>query len=175
MDVEALLAAAKAGPSCGGEEELLKAARGGDAVAIADVLRRNPNVNLECRGDFDGMSPIHWAAEKDCLEGVQALLEAGAKVDARDANKWTPLMCAVQKNHHRTAALLLASRLRPRIDNVFQAASRKVRAAEEEVLQPIGDALPFGHQSVGHPVRRGLGIGIVVVTVVVMGAGAGMA
>ena len=57
----------------------------------------------------------------------------------------------------------------------FQAASREVRAAEEEVLQPIGDALPLGHQSVGHPVRRGLGIGIVVVTVVVMGAGAGMA
>ena len=62
----------------------------------------------------------------------------------------------------RTAALLLASRLRPRIDNVFQAASRKVRAAEEEVLQPIGDALPLGHQSVGHPVRGGLGIVMVV-------------
>ena len=45
--------------------------------------------------------------------------------------------------------------------------SRKVRAAQEEMLQPIGDVLPLRHQRVRHPVWRDLVVVILAVVAAV--------
>ncbi|MGA1535590.1 MAG: ankyrin repeat domain-containing protein, partial [Planctomycetota bacterium] len=40
------------------------------------------------------MTPLHAAAHDDDLTRVRSLVEAGAAIDARDNDGWTPLMLA---------------------------------------------------------------------------------
>ena len=106
MDVAALFAPAKAESSSGGEEALLKAARTGDLEALRRASA-SVGIKMDCCGSWDGMTALHWAAEKNNCPCASALLDAGSSVDARDSNKWTPLMAAVTKDNRDVAALLL--------------------------------------------------------------------
>ena len=134
--VDAIFAAAKSGASGqGSEEALLKAARTGDAEHVKVILRSPAGLNLNCRGSWDGMTALHWAVEKGHMEVVQALVAAGADVDAKDSSHWTPLMVAVTKNWHTGARALislgadLAPKLRGRtVDWAAHALDAEMRA-----------------------------------------------
>eukprot|EP00966_Prymnesium_polylepis_P200976 4657342-Prymnesium_polylepis.1 len=105
--VEALFAAARSGG--GGstaDEDVIKAAKTGDAAAIAAAVRTGGDkVNLDSNAGFDGNTPLHWAVEKGHVECVRVLCENGAKVDSRERwQNWTPLMVAASKGRVGEAA-----------------------------------------------------------------------
>jgi cytohesin len=53
-------------------------------------------------------TPIHDAAYDGDLAGVQAQLDAGADVNAKDGDRWTPLHFAVDFDHKEIVELLIA-------------------------------------------------------------------
>jgi ankyrin repeat protein len=54
-----------------------------------------------------GMSPLHYAARDGRLDIAQALVAAGADVNAREANDITPLLTAISNNHVDVAQFLI--------------------------------------------------------------------
>jgi uncharacterized protein len=54
-----------------------------------------------------GMTPLHYAARQNHLEVAKLLLQAGASVNAREANEMTPLLMAISNNSIATADYLL--------------------------------------------------------------------
>lgn len=81
-----------------------------NAVAFGrkDVLKVLLDYGFEINATFADVSPLHLAIaeEKDaCL--IEMLLKRGADVDMADANGWTALILAVQKNTVEIQKLLL--------------------------------------------------------------------
>jgi ankyrin repeat protein len=58
----------------------------------------------------DGHSALHWAALKGNLRAMLSLLRAGARVDAQDNWRFTPLIRAAQNGHLLAVLLLLQVR-----------------------------------------------------------------
>jgi uncharacterized protein len=54
-----------------------------------------------------GMSPLLYAARDGRLETMRILLEAGANINATDANEITPLIAAITNNHPEVARFLI--------------------------------------------------------------------
>jgi ankyrin repeat protein len=54
-----------------------------------------------------GMTPLMYAARDGRMDTVRMLLEAGAEINARDANDITPLITAITNNHPDVARLLI--------------------------------------------------------------------
>jgi ankyrin repeat protein len=54
-----------------------------------------------------GMTPLLYAARDGRLETARTLLDAGADIEARDANDITPLLIAITNNHPDVARLLI--------------------------------------------------------------------
>ncbi|GFR66532.1 ankyrin repeat and death domain-containing protein 1A [Elysia marginata] len=63
------------------EEKFHEAARVNDASAIRALLREKVGVN--CRNSLD-RTALHWAAANGNLEAVEALVEGGADLEAKD-------------------------------------------------------------------------------------------
>ena len=53
--------------------------------------------------------PIHVAARVGDIAGVQAQLDTGADVNAKDEDGWTPLHFAAQYSHKEIVELLIAN------------------------------------------------------------------
>ncbi len=56
-----------------------------------------------------GLTPLHYAARHNHADVAKLLLQAGAAIDAREANDITPLLMAISNNGVATALLLLGS------------------------------------------------------------------
>ena len=83
------------------------AARLGDAAAVKALLRNGADVNA---AQGDGMTALHWAAQKGDTELVAMLLSAGASVRATTRlGGYTPMHLASQAGHPRVVAALLAA------------------------------------------------------------------
>src|SRR5690606_25858891 len=65
----------------------------------ADRGRREPQPG--------GMTPLHYAARHDHTDVAALLLDAGANIEAREANEITPLLMAISNDQLPTAYLLL--------------------------------------------------------------------
>ena len=70
---------------------LFWAARGGHREALHALIRHHAGLDI---ADSDGMTPLHEAIRSCRMDPAQALLAAGANVDARNKNGSTPLMFA---------------------------------------------------------------------------------
>jgi hypothetical protein len=88
-----------------GFSQLHRAAMGGNVARVRELIAQGANVNVQ-QIKFFG-TPLQYAAAQGHGETVQALLDAGAAVDARDSHSRTPLMWAAQAGHSDVVSRLL--------------------------------------------------------------------
>ncbi|CAL1139465.1 unnamed protein product [Cladocopium goreaui] len=128
--------------SCG---DILQAAEEGNVGAVGRLLQVDRQ-SLE-QVNTDGMGPLHLAAAKGHLEVVEALLAAGASVEAKDGNGSGPLHFAAFKGHLEVVEALLAAgaSVEAKNDNGCGPQSRDGRDREMEFATLAGDEPRF-HQ-----------------------------
>ena len=105
--VAAILPAALAAQdtSPGADERLLAAARDGQVEVVRSLLREGADVNA-ARGD--GLTALHLAAESGHRAVADALVAAGAALDAGTRiGRYTPLQVAAEGGHGAVALRLL--------------------------------------------------------------------
>ena len=87
-------------------DDLIAAAKKGDAAAVKSLLAKGADVNAKTRYN---QTPLMFAAERGHLEIVKILIEAGADVNATDTfyKFFTPLYGAASKGHAEVVKLLL--------------------------------------------------------------------
>ncbi|MDX2034360.1 MAG: ankyrin repeat domain-containing protein [Blastocatellia bacterium] len=86
-------------------EELLAAARKGNAEAIKSLLAKGADINAKSPY---GATPLFFACDRGNAEVVKLLLDAGAEVNVRDTfYKSTPLTWAIQRDHGDVVKLLI--------------------------------------------------------------------
>ncbi|AMV06994.1 quinoprotein dehydrogenase-associated putative ABC transporter substrate-binding protein [Xanthomonas citri] len=88
-------------------QELAHALDAGDAVRAAWLLRHGADAN---HPNLLGEPPLHQAIRNQAPDLVGLLLDAGARLDARDASGWTALMKAAWANDADSLSRLLAKR-----------------------------------------------------------------
>ncbi|XP_019642608.1 PREDICTED: uncharacterized protein LOC109483910 [Branchiostoma belcheri] len=90
------------------EQELREAARRGDEDKVKQLLAEGVNVNAANNGAW---TALHKASENGHTGTVQALLTAGAAIDARSNSlwKWTALHSASEHGHTGTVQALLTA------------------------------------------------------------------
>ena len=87
-------------------EQLLAAARKGDAVAVKSLLEKGASVNAKTKY---GATPLSYACDRGSVEVVKVLLERGADVNVKDSfYNATPIVWAAQRNHAEVVKLLIA-------------------------------------------------------------------
>ena len=86
--------------------ELHEYAALGDDENVQELLFKGVNVN-EKDFEWEGKTALHWSATNGHYYTSQLLINAGASVNSRMNNGWTPLHCAVEGCHIRIVELLL--------------------------------------------------------------------
>ncbi len=94
------------------EEELLLAAKRGDAVAVWAALAAGSHPDI---ADQYGNTALIFAARDGHLEVAETLIAYGATVDWQDDEEVTPLILAASHNHPDIANLLLSNGAIPAI------------------------------------------------------------
>jgi len=85
--------------------QLIEAARNGDAAAVQTLLAGGADANA---AQGDGLTALHMAAQEGYLEIAEALLGAGADVEAKTRiGDYTPLHLAAQEANAPVARVLL--------------------------------------------------------------------
>lgn len=108
-DLDALRAALAAGAPVdlmeAGWTALRRAVQAGQSEAALLLLEAGASPRQQTPG---GYTPLYWAAQRGLLPVVQALLAAGAQVDAQELEDGkTPLTVALLKAHDQVVAALL--------------------------------------------------------------------
>lgn len=102
-------------------------------AALELLIAHGANVN-QITG-VGGMTPLHMAARRGTLAIAEALLNAGAKIDARDSNGETPLRRAVNCRKENLVRLLLAHGANPLSQDRFGRSI--VEAARDERMREL--------------------------------------
>jgi ankyrin repeat protein len=85
-------------------DELIAAAKRGDAEAVKTMIARGADANA--RTNY-GATALHFAADRGHLEVVKILVGAGADVMARDTfYKFTPMQMAMMRQHKEVISYL---------------------------------------------------------------------
>ncbi len=148
----------------GGYTPLHLAARSGDAEIAAILLDAGADPNAFTS---TGVSALHFAADADAAGVVEALVESGAKVDARDGfSERTPLMFAAVRGADAAVRALLDAGADPSLQTAikdYEAVSQSLRAdqrrrarlkaAAEEPEEEERNAAPRGAQAQTPPVQ----------------------
>ncbi len=121
-------------------DELLRAAKKGDAAAVKSLLARGAGVNAKTRYN---QTPLMFAAERGNLEIVKILIEAGADLNAVDTfyNFFTALYGAASKGHAEVVKLLLEKGARDKNQALFTGA-QSGQAAVVKVALDLGGFTP---------------------------------
>ena len=101
----------------GGHNPLYRVANGGGheeegRAALKLLVGHGANVNQST--GIGGMTPLHMSARRGTTGIAEALLDAGAEIEARDKNGETPLRRAVNCGQERMVCLLLSRGANPR-------------------------------------------------------------
>ncbi len=89
------------------ESPVADAAMRGDVDVVRQLLREGADVN---GAQGDGMSALHWAAERGSAELTEMLLYAGATVDAvTRIGKYTPLHIASRNGQAQVVSAVLSA------------------------------------------------------------------
>lgn len=85
---------------------LLDMARDGRTGSMATLLAEHPDLDLEVHNE-SGWTPLMFAAASGHTDSMRLLLDAGAKVSARDRVGMTPLLYAALEGHQPAVQQLL--------------------------------------------------------------------
>jgi uncharacterized protein len=88
------------------QSELTLAVMNGEEELVADLLRREADVN---HIEPDNSTALHWAVYHENLEIVEDLVKAGANIDYANREGINPLMLAVQTGNAEITEFLLDS------------------------------------------------------------------
>lgn len=132
-------------PKADATTALLDAAIRGDAVAIKVALAKGADANRRYEGadkDLAGMTPLMLAARDGTFDAVNALVDAGADVDARTATGVTALMLAAGSSGQNTLEALLdaGADLNARTDTGETALLLAVRRGDASRVQHLLEA-----------------------------------
>jgi ankyrin repeat protein len=75
-----------------------------DGVDITEGLKYKKDL-----GDYQGRTPLSWAAQEGRLRIAELLIQGGVDVDEMDGKRYTPLRRALE-NHHEAVACLLVEK-----------------------------------------------------------------
>lgn len=84
---------------------LLELARENHGERIKQLLIKNPLLKDE--KDEDGLTALHWAADRDATEALSAAISGGCELDAADNSGQTALHYAASCGHKNATKLLL--------------------------------------------------------------------
>ncbi len=113
--------------------DLINATRAGDTQAVDDLIAKGVDLNA---ATGDGMTALHWAAQKDLREIVESLLAAGAAVDPTTRiGNYTPLHIASDHANGDAVELLLKAGA-----NVNATTSNSLVTALHLAAQTVGGA-----------------------------------
>lgn len=103
-----LLGAARDNPT---EAPVADAVMRGDTAKVRQLIRQGLDVNAS---QADGMSALHWAAQRGDAASAQMLVYAGGRVDALTRNgNYTPLHLAAREGRGSVVQVLLANDANP--------------------------------------------------------------
>lgn len=88
------------------EQELLLAAKRGDAVAVWAALATGTSPDY---ADDNGNTALTYAARDGHIKIAETLIAYGATVDWQDDEEMTPLILAASRNHPAIVTLLLGN------------------------------------------------------------------
>lgn len=89
------------------ESPVADAARSGDIETVRTLLRDGADVNA---AQGDGMSALHWAAERGDAVMIEVLVRAGAEVkSATRIGEYTPIHLAARNGHPMAVQALIAA------------------------------------------------------------------
>jgi len=93
------------------ERPVADAAARGDLSTVQELLRNGADVNT---AQGDGMTALHWAAERGEVELSEVLIYSGANVNAGTRiGRYTPLHLASRGGHAEVVAALLRAKANP--------------------------------------------------------------
>ena len=108
-----LLAGARPGTPGGPDAPVADAARRGDLAQVRTLLQEGADVNAP---SGDGMTALHWAAQRGDAEMGATLLVAGARTSAGTRiGRYTPLHLAARAGHAEIVALLVEAGADPEV------------------------------------------------------------
>ncbi|KAL0820744.1 hypothetical protein ABMA28_006565 [Loxostege sticticalis] len=87
------------------EMTLLEAAREDCGERIAELLSQNPELRHE--RDDDGLTALHWAADRDATNALRAAIKGGCVLDAVDDSGQTALHYAASCGHVKATQILV--------------------------------------------------------------------
>ena len=76
-------------------------------VEFVKALLEDAGADTEAKGGSNGYTALMLASEKGHVDAVQALLDAGADIEAKDYYGWTALMLASRYGHVEVVQALL--------------------------------------------------------------------
>ena len=88
---------------CGESDDIWTAAEEGNIEAVKQHLAAGTDVNIQ---DFDGWTPLHWAAMEGHKKTAELLIANGADVDLKDNLGWSALLIT---DHMKIAELLISN------------------------------------------------------------------
>src|SRR5690242_3981924 len=91
---------------------LAEAVKARDAERVRTLLQQRVDVNKPMP---DGATALHWAAQWDDVDVADALIKAGAKVDATDVYGVTPLSLAATNGSGAMVTRLLDAGANPNL------------------------------------------------------------
>ncbi len=99
-----------------GPTVLMQAVSSRSQNLVDAVLRHKPDLEKRVgAGGYERQTALHQAVSRGKLEAIDALIKAGAKVDAQDSKGWTPLHHAAYAGKPEVAAALLRAGANPNI------------------------------------------------------------
>ncbi|OGI07307.1 MAG: hypothetical protein A2Y40_03310 [Candidatus Margulisbacteria bacterium GWF2_35_9] len=90
----------------GSYDLMMSSAKGGNAWINSYLIEQGVTVNRKNEKDYN-MTAIHYAAEYGHAKIIDQLCKAGADVNAKNDDYWTPLRMAVNKGYYEASKTLL--------------------------------------------------------------------
>lgn len=110
---------------------------------IRTLIDHGADPNYRGEGSFPSILAALSTEREDRWEIVEMLLAAGADIEQRGVNDWTPLHYAAARNDVRAVELLLA-----------KGADPAARTRIDELTTPLQEAERLGHREVAEILRR---------------------